>query len=357
MVRSMHWSNAGLAALLLTACTAACMAAPEPPLTLFHKNKYTMGTVFEVEVYDDSAEHADQAMEAALEEVMRLDLVMSDYKTESELSRLNRDAHFQARTVSPDLYRVIEESMRYSRLSGGQFDVTVGPLAHRWKAVLRGEPPPIQAEEQKLRACLGYEKVELIPPNAIEFHSPCLQIDLGSIGKGYAVDRAMDILRAHGIKNALIDAGGSTLYGSGSPPGQQGWLVHLRDPSKKIDPQVVLCDNSVSTSEQTPKSLLGNDTAGHIINPANGEPLETNYALSVVARTGTASDALSTTLLLVGPEKGKGIVKTTDNVAAIWISADGHTEIASSGPRIQVGEKSDGTVSANDLTHLGMAKE
>jgi FAD:protein FMN transferase len=353
----MHSSKAGIATLLLTACTAACVAAPDPSQTMFHTKKYTMGTMFEVVVYDDSAEHAGQAMEAALQEVVRLDFVMSDYKGDSELSQLNRNAHFQARTISPDLYRVIEESSRYSRLSGGQFDVTVGPLAHRWKAVLRGEPPPTPAEEQRLRACVGYEKAELIPPNRIEFHSACLQIDLGSIGKGYAVDRAMDILRAHGIKNALINAGGSTLYGIGSPPGQQGWLVHLSDPSNKIDPQVILCDNSVSTSEQTPKSLLGNEIAGHIINPENGEPLKTSYTLSVVAKTGIASDALSTTLLLMGPERGKDIVKSVDNVAAIWVSADGHTEIASSGPRIQVGESSVGIVPVNELRHPGTAQE
>jgi len=81
--------------------------------------------------------------------------------------------------------------------------------------------------------------------------------------------------------------------------------VHLRDPSGKLDPEVLLRDNSASTSEQTPKSLLGNASAGHIINPENGMPLRTRYSLSVIAKTGTASDGLSTTLLLLGPEKGE----------------------------------------------------
>jgi len=335
MVRFMRWSRPGGASLLLAFFTASLAAAPELA-QMFHKSKYTMGTVFDVVVYDTSSTHAEQAMDAALEEIVRLDWVMSDYKPDSELSKLNRAAHNQPQTVSPDLYRVISESLPYSKLSGGKFDVTIAALADRWKAALRGEPAPSPAEQQALRECVGYEKVQMIPPNQIEFHSPCLRIDLGSIGKGYAVDRAAEILRARGIKNALIDAGGSTFYGMGAPPGSTGWLVHLRDPSQKIDPQVLLCDNSASTSEQTPKSLLGNDSAGHIIDPADGTPLKTRYALSVVTKTGTASDALSTTLLLVGPEKGKTLVESTRDTAAIWVSAEGHTEIASNGPQISM---------------------
>src|SRR5262249_42952951 len=152
-------------------------------------------------------------------------------KPDSDLSRLNRTAHFQSQPVPHDLYRVIEESLHYSRVSGGKFDITVAPLVDLWKAALTGERVPASEQLEKVRGCVGYEKVELIPPDHIEFHSPCIRLDLGSIGKGYAVDRAVDILRANNIRNAFIDAGQSTLYGMGAPPGQDAWEVHLRDPS------------------------------------------------------------------------------------------------------------------------------
>jgi thiamine biosynthesis lipoprotein len=308
--------------------------AQDQPPALYHQKKYIMGTVFEIVVYDSSAVRANDAIEQALQEIVRLDAVMSNYKSDSELSDLNRTAHDHAQTVSSDLYRVIEESLQYSRLTGGKFDVTVGPLVDRWKAVMNGEPAPSLEEQEKLRACVGYQKIELISPDRIKFHSSCLRIDLGAIGKGYAVDRAAEILRSHGIKNALIDAGGSTWYGMGSPPEQNGWLVRLRDPSESVDPQVILHDNSVSTSEQTPPSELGNESTGHIIDPVQGSPLKTRYALSAIAKSGTASDGLSTSLLLVGPAEGKKLVSEMPDTAAVWISAEGKTEMASSGPGI-----------------------
>jgi thiamine biosynthesis lipoprotein ApbE len=264
----------------------------------------------------------------------RLDEVMSDYKPDSALSRLNRSAHFEAQTIPPDLYRVIEESLQYSRLSGGKFDITVAPLANLWKATVRGQAAPSPAELEKSRACVGYQNIELLPPDRVEFHSPCLQLDLGAIGKGYALDRAAELLRRYGISNALLDAGGSSIYAMGAPPGQKAWTLNLRDPSGNLQPQVKLSDSSVSTSEQTARSGLVKNSPGHIVDPGDGAPLQTAFAVSVVAKTATASDALSTTLLLLGPERGERLVKQVPGTAAIWVSADGRSKSASTGPKI-----------------------
>ncbi len=333
----MRWSRRLSAGLVLAFFSAALARTPETHSTqLIHKTKYIMGTVYEIAAYDDSPDHASAAIDKAFAEIVRLDAVMSNYMPESELSRLNRNAHFHAITVSPDLYRVVQETLLYSRLSNGKFDITVAPVVDLWKAALLGGRTPGAEELERQRECVGFEKIELLPPDRIEFHSPCMRIDLGSIGKGYAVDRAVDVLRAAGIKNALIDAGESTIYGMGSPPEQSAWLVHLRDPSNKVDPQVLLRENSVSTSEQTPTSLLGNNTAGHIIDPDTGKPLDTHDAVSIVAKTGTASDALSTTLLLVGPVQGKAIVQEVTDAAAIWVSPDGKTETVSNGPAFRM---------------------
>ncbi len=331
----MRW-NKLLAAIVLCASPVLASAQESPEARLVHQKKYVMGTVFEIVAYGDSVAQASEAVDKALQEVVRLDDVMSDYKPDSALSRLNHSSHSRPEAVPADLYRAIGDALQYSRLSGGKFDVTVGPLVNLWKAAIRSGKPPSAADEERVRACVGYQKVELFPPDQVQFHSPCTQIDLGAIGKGYALDRAAAVLHAHGISRALLDAGGSSLVAMGTPPGQIGWLVHLRDPSNQVDPVVMLSDNSVSTSEQTPPSLLSPEAAGHIIDPDDGEPLRTRYAVSAVAGTGTASDALSTTMLLLGPERGKQLVKDLAGVAAVWVSSDGKSELASSGPQIRV---------------------
>lgn len=329
----MRWSKTRLThVLLVILCTTA--GASDSANTFVDKKKYVMGTVFEIVAYDDSVSRASSAIEDAFAAIVELDGRMSNYRKESELSRLNSSAAFRFQTVSKDLYRVIEASMGYSRLSGGRFDVTVGPLVDLWKAALQEGTAPTPARESGARSCVGYEKVLLAQRDRIMFRSSCLHIDLGGIGKGYAVDRVVEVLRGHGIKTAMIDAGGSTIFAMGSPPGETAWTVHMRDPSRKIDPTVNLRDASVSTSEQSPPGVLERTSAGHIIDPKTGIPLNTRFAVSVIANTATASDALSTTLLLLGPVAGSRLLHKMVSTAAIWIAKDGEMHAVTNGPAI-----------------------
>src|SRR6202158_2598270 len=315
----MRCDNLRAAALIIFFLIASLVQSSENRI-LVYKKKYIMGTVFDISAYDQSSEHASRAIEKAFQEIVRLDDLLSDYKSDSALSKLNRSAHYHEEKVPPDLYRVIDQAVQFSRLSEGKFDISIAPLVNLWKAALRGEGTPSRAQQEDARSCVGYEKIELSSPDWISFRSPCLQLDVGAIGKGYAVDRAAEVLHSLGIRDALINAGGSTIFAMGAPPDQTAWIVHLRDPSNKIDPQVMLKDGSVSTSEQTAPSLLGNDSAGHIIDPDTGMPLKTVFTVSAVSRTATVSDALSTALLLLGPTKGKELIKRMADVSAIWIS-------------------------------------
>ena len=339
MVRCMRWNRATAAVFLVALGSVAAAESPSeaPPI---HRQKYIMGTVFEIVAYDNESHSVSEAIDEAFQEIVRLDGVMSNYKQESELSRLNRAAHFHPQRVSRDLYTIIEQAMQYSMLSDGKFDISVGPLVDLWKAQAGGEHAVTADEEQKARRCVGYKNITLLPPQAVEFRSSCLRIDLGAIGKGYAVDRAADVLRARRIERALINAGGSTVYAIGAPPGETGWTVQLRDPSQHASPKVLLRDNSVSTSEQTPPSLLGQKFGGHIIDPVAGVPAGSKVGVSVVAKTATASDALSTTLLLTGPERGKLLLREIPGTAAVWISPDGRVESASAGAKILLGLQS-----------------
>ena len=251
----MRW----LKSAALPSLTLAMLPLPSTPCapqdgSFVHQKRYTMGTVFEIVIYNEDLPRADAAARAALDEVVRLDGILSNYKPESDLSQMNRTAHFQPVRIPRELYESIEESLFYSRHSDGQFDIS-----------------------------------------------------------------------------AYIDAGGSTIYALGAAPGGNAWPVRLRDPSGKLGPEVMLINNSVSTSEQSAPSSLQGDAPGHIILPGTGKPLQTRYAISVTAPSATASDALSTTLLLLGPTKGAALVKTLHNVSAIWIDSDGQRTLAGDG--------------------------
>ena len=306
---------------------------------LVYRKKYIMGTVFEIAAYSESSEQTSTAIERAFQEIIRIDDVMSNYKPDSALSTLNRSAQNHTQKVPPDLYLVIEQALQFSKMSEGKFDITVGPLVNLWKSALSGDSMPSPTQLRAAQDCVGYEKIELTPPDHITFHSPCLQVDLGAIGKGYAVDRAAAVLVSLKIQDAFINAGGSTIFAMGSPPGQAAWRVHLRDPSRTIDPYVMLKNESVSTSEQTAPSLLGRESAGHIIDPSSGKPLETQFAVTVIAPNGTMSDGFSTTLLLLGPAQGKVLVSHTSNVSAVWLSPKAQIETAMNGPQILFGGK------------------
>jgi len=327
----MRWLKpAALASLSLAALLAWTLCSAQSS-AFIHQKRYVMGTVFEIVIYDEDLSQADDAARAALDEALRLDAVMSNYKPESELSRMNRSAHFQPVHISHELYEVIEQSLFYSRISDGQFDISVGPLVDLWKAALAGGPLPSVAEQAAALHCVGYQKIELMSPDRIQFHSDCMRLDLGAIGKGYAVDRMVELLRARGIHRAYIDAGGSTIYAMNTPPGAKAWSVRLRDPSGKLDPEIMLMNSSVSTSEQSAPSVLQGDAPGHIVLPGTGKPLQTRYAVSVTTASAAASDALSTTLLLLGPTRGAALVKTLHDVSAIWIDSDGQRTVAGEG--------------------------
>src|SRR2546423_2154596 len=153
-------SSKHLYAFFLLVCLALFSAkSTASTLHLVHKKKYVMGTVFEVAVYSASVERATEAIEKALEEAVRLDGVLSNFKSNSELSQLNHLAHFHAQTVSLDLYRAVEQSLHYSRISGGEFDISVAPLVDAWKAAMNGGPIPYSGGDNTVSRWRGFDHI------------------------------------------------------------------------------------------------------------------------------------------------------------------------------------------------------
>src|SRR5262249_53588926 len=170
-----------------------------------------------------------RAASAALDEVDRIDRLMSNYKKESELSRANREAAKAPLKIDAELFDFLAECLRYGRESDGGFDITVGPLMKAW-GFFRGEGRmPSDAELAEARNRIGYQHVLLNQKDrTIFFDIPGVELDLGGIAKGYAVDRAVAVLKQFGVDSALVSAGGSTIYALGSPPGKAAWEVEVQ---------------------------------------------------------------------------------------------------------------------------------
>ncbi|MFQ5776371.1 MAG: FAD:protein FMN transferase [Terriglobia bacterium] len=286
---------------------------------------YLMGTLFEITAYGRNRPETAQAIEEAFARIREADEAMSHYRPESDLMRLNRRGGKQAVPVPAALYAVLRESLQYGEVSGGAFDVTVGPLVRLWQEAAERQQLPSAEAIAAVRARVGFAKVKLLPGSRVQFAREGVEVNLGGIGKGWAVDAARDVLRAHGIENALISAGTSTVYALGSVPGGQGWPVALRDPCNREGTfeTLSLQDAAVSTSASYERYWeIEGRRFGHIVDPRNGWPVEPLLSASVVAPTAAESDALSTAVYVLGREEGTSLLQRLGREGVLVDEAD-----------------------------------
>jgi FAD:protein FMN transferase len=310
--------------VFLLAALLAASAQPSPAADSFHyEDSHTsMGTEFTVVAYGRDRAYLAEVVREVFEKFDRIDAQMSNYKASSELSQINREAARRAVVVEPKLFHLIQDSLRQSRESDGAFDITVGPLIKAW-GFFRGEGRfPDEKELAEVMGHVGFRHVHLdAAQRTIRFDAEGIELDLGAIAKGYALDRAAEILRANGITQALISSGTSSLIALGSPPGERGWKVSIRDPfDKQRAADVILLKNySLSVSGNYEKFFkLSGKVYSHILNPKTGRPVENMLSAAVLAPLGEMSDALSTTLYVLGVERSKEFLKTHANIIAIF---------------------------------------
>ena len=255
-----------------------------------------MGTTFSVVAYGTDSAQLEASAQAAMDEAHRLDRLLSNYLPDSEWSRVNREAAERPVAVSAELFDLLSACLDYSRRSEGAFDITVGPLMKVW-GFYKGEgllPRPAEISQALNR--VGYQHLVLdVARRTVQFDRPGVEIDPGGIGKGYAVDRMVDVLRRRGVGIALVSAGGSSVYGLGAPPdGPDGWPVPIRAPG---DPHataatVRLKNESISTSGSYERFFrAGGRVYSHIMDPRTGYPAQGTASVSVVAPRTLDSEA------------------------------------------------------------------
>jgi FAD:protein FMN transferase len=317
-----------LLALVLLGGSVASAAHRQAPVHRHDASRMSMACLYVLEAYGPDAAALARLADLALDEVDRIDRLMSHYKPDSALSRLNREAATRPVTVEPELFDFIDEALRYSRDSDGAFDITVGGLMKAW-GFFRGEGRmPSDGELAAARRTVGGRHVILNrAARSIAFDEPGVELDLGGIAKGYAVDRAARLLEAHGVASALVSAGGSTVYALGAPPGRDGWDVSIQDPldARKVATTVRLRNRALSIAGRSEKWFESEGVRySHIMDPRTGRPAQGMLSVAVLAGSGTAGDALDDAFFVLGPERSRGMLqRLTATEAWFFLPADG----------------------------------
>ena len=230
-----------------------------------------MGSTYSVVVYgSDEAGVSGRLLRSASQEARRLDQLLSNYIPASEWSQVNREASSKPVRISTELFQLLAACVEYSRESDGAFDITVGPLMKVWGFYKGSGHLPHRAEVRGAMGHVGYQNILLDAMNTtVRFAKEGVEIDPGGIGKGYAVDKMVEILKADGITSGLVSASGSSIRGIGAPPGEAGWKIKIRDPkdASKTAAEVVLHDNSLSTSGNYEKFFFAE---GKLYKPHHG---------------------------------------------------------------------------------------
>ena len=311
-----------LAAALGVALAAGDVAAAESGegLRKFVFEKAEMGLPFRISLYAADEAVARAGADAAFARIAELNSAMSDYDSDSELSRLSRSAgQGRAVPVTAALWTVLAHAQAVAERSGGAFDITVGPLVNVWRRARRKQELPDAAMLAEMRASVGFRKLRLDPgPRTAELLAPEMRLDLGAIAKGFACDEALAVLKRRGLARALVGGSGDMAAGD-APPGQPGWRIEVAplDAPGAPPPQVVFLKNcGIATSGDVFQRLeIAGRRYSHIVDPRTGLGLTDHSLVTIIAPDAMTADALSTAVSVLGLERGMRLVEETPGAA------------------------------------------
>ncbi len=294
-----------------------------------------MGMPIHMILYSTDPAQARLAAKTAFDRIRALNLILSDYEDESELNRLRSTSGFSdGMRVSDELWFVLNRANKLAKQTSGAFDVTAGPVIQLWKRARRQRalPDPERLTEAMTRT--GYYYLEFQPANrTVILWREGMRLDLGGIAKGYAMDQAMEVLRQHGIRRALISGGGD-MVATGAPPGKAGWRIEL--PSLESDDSseqrfILLRNNALATSGDRFQSVTIDGTRySHIVDPRSGIGLTDHRLVYVVAKDGTTADSLATAVSVIDPEAGLNLLSNYDAEARMLRRQSGNLQIVES---------------------------
>jgi thiamine biosynthesis lipoprotein len=327
------WLGLGLALCVMAGCKSP---ASGPQLKRFAYAELHMATVFRIIMYAPDETTANHAAEAAFYRVADLENIMSDYDPRSELSGLSKQPPGTPIPVSKDLFDILRKSNEIAKLSDGAFDTTIGPLVQLWRRARKTKQLPTSDEIALASQAVGYKKLKLDQhSSSVTMMVPGMRLDLGGIAKGYAADQALATLMSMGINRAMVAASGDIALGD-APPGKQGWTIAIEsiDASTNSPSRTVLLTHAgISTSGDTEQYVeIGGRRYSHIVDGKTGLGLTERIGVTVIARNATTSDGLSTTLSVLGANRGLQLAETVPGVSALLVTLpmNGHKNVIQS---------------------------
>jgi thiamine biosynthesis lipoprotein len=314
------------------------MSAPFKTVALA---RHAMATRFEIVLHGENEVALRAAAEEALDEIQRLEAQLSLYEPASDISRINARAAAGPVRVEPRLFRLLQHAELLSRETEGAFDITVAPLMRCWGFLRGGGRLPEPDSLADARNKVGMHHVILNQDDfTVRFARDGVMLDLGSIGKGYALERAAELLLDAGVTRALLHGGTSTVHAIGAPPDAEAWKVAVPHPAfaaasaglhsthPNLDPTqtdllavVPLKDEAMSVSAVWGKVFETNGRVyGHVIDPRKGEPVEAGLLAAAVLSSATETDAFSTALLTLGPAGQQQIRRLREGMRTLLVS-------------------------------------
>ena len=285
------------------------------------KSFQTLGTQAYIELWTEDSKQAEQLINDVEAEFERINQLMSPYIASSELSLLNREAAKKPVQVSAEMYQLLQRAKQISQQSNGAFDITFASVGFYYD--YRNHKKPDATVLQTARQYVNYQSVELLKNNTVRFAQPGVKIDLGGIAKGYAVERSIALLAQNGIRNALLTAGGDTRL-LGDKRGK-AWLVAIKHPRQddKYAAQLPLENIAISTSGDYERYFIEDGVRyHHILDPKTGQSATGLLSVTVTGADTTQTDALSTTLFVLGLKQGMALIEQIDGYDAIFITTE-----------------------------------
>ncbi len=296
-----------------------------------------MGTFARVVAVAKDAATGDKCVEAGLAEIRNVDELMSDYKKDSEISRINKEAAQRAVQVSESTYEVLQKSLEFSRLTDGAFDITVGPLVDIFHKTQKENVAPTQDQIAQAKAKVGFEKLIMDDKSrTVRFAVEGMRIDLGGIAKGYAVDKAIEAARRCGAVGVMVDIGGDVRCFGVPPEGRDHWRIGLQDPNSAVEGMsggglvltLTVTNAAVATSGDYQQFvMIGGKRYSHIMNRNTGTSVEGLSSVTIIAENATDADALATSVSVMGPPKGMALIESLPNVEAIIMTSPPNPQI------------------------------